>query len=243
MGTGASGNSLGGRRGRIRAKARHQEVRRMRVRRVELEGLEARTLLATIPAAAATAGPQNISSLFGNAGGLTTNESSPVVAVDPQNPQKLAAFWVDNDPALLGITNNDHRGGDRGGLQHQRRSESGIPCRGSRPMAWASPSPPRSSTRPRPTRRSPIKYATDPSVGFDASGNFYMLAAYHNATDVASSGSGALVLQKYNFTGNIPSQRSRSRATRRPNLQRRGRLRRSPPRTSSTRGTRPAGIP
>jgi hypothetical protein len=58
-----------------------------------MEGLENRTLLATIPAAAATAGPQNISALMGNLGGLTgataASESSAQVAVDPTDPSKL----------------------------------------------------------------------------------------------------------------------------------------------------------
>ena len=50
------------------------------------------------------------------------------------------------------------------------------------------------------------KYATDPSLGFDASGNFYMLVAYSNGPDFSSSSSGALVLQKYNFGGNAADQ-------------------------------------
>ena len=42
-------------------------------------------------------------------------------------------------------------------------------------------------------------------MGFDDSGNFYILTDYQNGPDGASSGSGALVLQKYDFTGNTPS--------------------------------------
>src|SRR5438874_2044300 len=99
MRTGASDSQGRGQRGRIRPDARPKKARQTRHRRTELEGLESRTLLATIPAATATGGPQNISSLFGNAGGLTTSESSVQVAVDPHNPQKLVAAWVDNDPA------------------------------------------------------------------------------------------------------------------------------------------------
>ena len=48
---------LQGHRGRIRSKARLKEARKARLHWVELEGLERRTLLATIPAATATAGP------------------------------------------------------------------------------------------------------------------------------------------------------------------------------------------
>jgi hypothetical protein len=92
-----------GNRGRIRPDARGRRVRGSRLRRIDLEGLEPRTLLATIPAAAATAPPVNLSSLMGNAGGLTTSENSTTVAIDPTNPSKIVAAWVDNDPSL-GIT-------------------------------------------------------------------------------------------------------------------------------------------
>ena len=92
-----------GNRGRLRPDARRKKVRSSRFRRIDLEGLESRTLLATIPAAAATALPANLSSLMGNAGGLTTSENSATVEVDPTNPSKIVALWIDNDPSL-GIT-------------------------------------------------------------------------------------------------------------------------------------------
>ena len=108
MRTGASDFSSRGLRGRIRPDGRLKKSRLARLRRavMESEFLEPRTLLATIPVATAVGGPQNISSLFGNSGGLTTNLSSVQVAIDPYNPQKMVAAWVDNDPALPGITNN-----------------------------------------------------------------------------------------------------------------------------------------
>ena len=110
MGTGASGNSLRGPRGRNRPKSRLEGVRRARVRRVELEGLEARTLLATIPAAAADGGGRRTSrTMFGNAGGTNASQNSPVVAVDPHDPSKLVAVWVDNDPAMAGDHRQRHR--------------------------------------------------------------------------------------------------------------------------------------
>ena len=49
-------------------------------------------------------------------------------------------------------------------------------------------------------------YQTEPSLGFDASHNFYYMTAYHNAADLATSSSGALVLQKYDFSGSLPIQ-------------------------------------
>ena len=56
MRMGAWDNQLQGHRGRIQPKVRLKEARKARARRVELEGLENRTLLATIPAATACGG-------------------------------------------------------------------------------------------------------------------------------------------------------------------------------------------
>ena len=123
MGTGASGNSLRGPRDRNRLAPRLRGVRKARVRRIELEGLESRTLLATIPAATATAGPQNISSLFGNAGGLTANQSSPVGGGRPAEPAEAGGGLGGQRPGVAGDHEQCHRGGDRGGLQHQWRSD------------------------------------------------------------------------------------------------------------------------
>ena len=103
MGTGASDNSLRGPRDRNRPKSRLRRTRKARAQRVELEGLETRTLLATIPAATyasaigAVAGSpgaagqlaNNISSAFGNVGGTNASQSNAVVAVDPLDPTKL----------------------------------------------------------------------------------------------------------------------------------------------------------
>ena len=39
---------------------------------------------------------------FGNLGGVNASQSSSVVAVDPHDPTKLVAVWVDNDPTIAG---------------------------------------------------------------------------------------------------------------------------------------------
>src|SRR5262249_61325863 len=115
MGTGASGNSPRGPRDRNHPKLRRRGTRKARVQRVDLEGLETRALLATIPAASATAGPQNISSLFGNAGGLTANQGSPVVAVDPPKPPKPVGGWGGGGPGRTGLPQHNNAGGVQGG--------------------------------------------------------------------------------------------------------------------------------
>ena len=211
MRTGASDVSSRRFRGQIRPDARLKKNRKTRLHRafLDTEFLEPRTLLATIPAAAAVGGPQNILTgavpAFNNAGGLTANQSSIQVVVDPHNPQKMIAAWVDNDPALLGITNNTiavitemaysvNAGQTWHPLQGEPANGSGIPV---------------SPEVLDPATSNPIvpfRYQTDPSLGFDANDNVYLLTAYHNTPDVAASGSGALVLQKYSFSGNAPVQ-------------------------------------
>ena len=88
MGTGASDNSLRGPRDRNRPRLRLPGTRKPRVQRVDLEGLETRALMATIPAASPTAAPLNISNMFGNAGGANASMTSSVVAVDPLDPDE-----------------------------------------------------------------------------------------------------------------------------------------------------------
>jgi len=205
MRTGSSDILSRGHRGWNRLDARLTNGRKSRYRWIDLEGLESRTLLATIPAATPTAAPQNISSLFGNIGGLTTSENSSVVAVDPLNPQKMVSAWVDNDPALLGITDNiiaviveAAYSTNAGQVWHPFQGEPGNDL--SIPVSTEVLDP----TTSGPTV--PYKYDTEPSLGFDASGNFYLLSTYSNGPDFSSSSSGALVLQKYDFTGNAPVQ-------------------------------------
>ena len=48
----------------------------------------------------------------------------------------------------------------------------------------------------------PYQYVSSPSVGFDDSGNFYILSEYSNLGAI----SGAVTLQKFTFTGTVPAQ-------------------------------------
>ena len=102
MRTGTSDILSQGHSGRLRLNARLRRARKSRNYRIDLEGLESRTLLATIPAATpTTAAPTDISSLMGNVGGVNASESSSTVAVDPLDPSKLVAVWIDNDPTMF----------------------------------------------------------------------------------------------------------------------------------------------
>src|SRR5262245_48190220 len=93
MRTGASDVPSRGHRGRIRQDARLNTSRKKRLRRNTLEWLEPRTLMAVIPAAQVLTGPIGVSSTGGNM-------SSPLVAIDRYDSQKLVSVWVRNDADL-----------------------------------------------------------------------------------------------------------------------------------------------
>ena len=108
MRTGTSDIFSQGHSGRLRLNARLRRARKSQHYRMDLEGLESRTLLATIPAATpTTAAPTQISSMMGNAGGVNASQSSSQVAVDPLDPSKLVAVWIDNDPTMFADTDSE----------------------------------------------------------------------------------------------------------------------------------------
>ncbi len=93
-----------GSRARSRTGVRGKLARNSVLRHMALEGLETRTLLSTtttstLPAATVALNSQiDISNSEGS-------ESTPSIAIDKNNPLKMAAVWVRNDPKLApGIT-------------------------------------------------------------------------------------------------------------------------------------------
>jgi subtilisin-like proprotein convertase family protein len=136
---------------------------------------------------------------MGNAGGLTTSENSTTVAIDPTNPSKIMAFWVDNDPSL-GITGPPYA--------VQSVLEGVYSINGgqtwsvlfSEPGTFPGPNPILIDPNTGPTNPIPYTLVTNPSVAFDRSENVYVLDSYHNL----AGSSGALILQKFNFSGDAP---------------------------------------
>src|SRR5262245_19966454 len=101
MSTGSSEIVFRGHRKQRPLDSKQRKARRPRDYRFDVEGLESRTLLATIPGPVATSTPLvNLSQSMGN--GASAQEDSPVVAVDPLNPQKIVSVWVNNDTADIG---------------------------------------------------------------------------------------------------------------------------------------------
>ncbi len=172
------------RRGGERLSAQQKAARRVRTQWMELEGLEIRALMATIPAATATGAPINLSQNAGNSN--VANESSPIVAVDPTDPQKLVTVWVNNDPKIP-------LPGPVVTIEGAYSTDGGTTW-----LNFTASSPLLDPNTTNPTV--PYLQETNPSVGFDRNGNFYVFASYHNS----GSTSGELVLRRYSYTGDTP---------------------------------------
>ena len=120
--------------------------------------------------------------------GPGAQEGSPVVAVDPLNPQKIVAVWVNNDTADIRAP------APQVFLEGEYSVNGGQSWTAFNSVDFVLPDP--NTTNP----TVPYLQVTNPSVSFDRNGNFYVLADQHNA----ALSSGALVLQKYSFTGDAP---------------------------------------
>jgi subtilisin-like proprotein convertase family protein len=186
MRTGSSDILFRGHRDRRRWDSRLTKARKSRQYQFDLEGLELRTLLATTPAPAPTTSPLvNLSQPMGNGPGA--QEDSPLVEVDPLDPQKIVSVWVNNDAADIPAPGP------------QVFVEGDYSVNGG--QSWAPFQD--SVVLPDPNTKDPtVPYLqiTNPSVSFDRSDNFYVLLDEHNS----GGSSGALVLEKYSFTGDAP---------------------------------------
>src|SRR5262249_10516525 len=88
---------------RVHTQLRPGQARKRRRRQTaleHLENLEPRIMMAVLPPV--THSPQALNPINVSGGSGSANMSAPKVAVDPANPQKLVAAWVDLDPGNLG---------------------------------------------------------------------------------------------------------------------------------------------
>jgi hypothetical protein len=161
--------------GRLRRPgSRPRPARKASRRRVALEGLEPRTLLAILPAASIL-GRVDVS----NSGG---DESTPSVAINPSNPQNLASVWVRNDPNRSG--------------NNKVTVEGAVSANGG--VTWSGfQATPFTLTDPTATNGQQIAQVSDASVAFDRAGNLYVLELQHTAGNNA----GAVVLTRFNASG------------------------------------------
>jgi subtilisin-like proprotein convertase family protein len=189
-------------RGRKRGDARPTSAQKPHLRRLALEALEERTLLSTAPRALATAStlPMPVTTQQSFVGGGITsnaaNTSSPSVAVDPVDPQKLVAAWTTFDPG------NKLDGGNGQVTTYVQGAYSidGGKTWAELPNDLAADIQPDFSVAP-PTNAPQPNFAqtTDATVAFGRDQTAYLLTTSHSGTG------GVLDLQKWDFTTSLPA--------------------------------------
>ena len=176
--------------GNSRPKSRSQAARKSRLRRMALEGLEARTLLSTtLPAAT----PGTLVDLNPTTSQNSGNSSSPQIAIDRYNPNKLVSVWVQDIPTISGTQKVfvDGAYSNDGGQNWTNFNAA--------PPTLTDPNSPSNATFV-------FSQVTDPSVGFDTNNNVYIMVDEHSTDPQNNTGpaSGAIVLEKFDFSGSSP---------------------------------------
>lgn len=176
-----------GDRGKARLESRPATARRSRLRRLTLDSLEPRTLMATSPLP-----------IVSNQAGITTSgtnldDSNPWVAVDPLNPQKLVTVYT-------------HRDANNGTVTISARAASSTD--GGR--TWNPLQLPPNRLDPS-TSNPTVPYTTayGSGVAFDRNENVYIGVLEVDSTDGAAR-SGVVLVNKFNFSGGAPTGRVES---------------------------------
>src|SRR5437870_3226190 len=153
--------------------------------RPTFEVLEARTLMSVLPPPIVV-GQTDISQLLGN-------ETTPTVAVDPLNPQKLVAAF---EFSPTNIPTTPHGDKDQTAFVEAAFSTDGgvswtlffdLHFNSSDPTETPSPGDPGNT----------LEMADSPSVAIDRAGGVYLVYAEHTPDNAA----GYIVLQKFDFSG------------------------------------------
>ena len=166
-------------------------TRKARARRMAMEALEPRALMAVAPLAPVF-DPQSVNAAsFAGLDSLRTIsggnvfDSSPTIAVNRYNPEKLVATWVTHNPAVSfpSVTANGAYSNDSG-------------------LTWSPIALPGARTDPSSPPTAPHAYnaISQPSVTFDGKDNFYVLEIQH--TDDFKAGQ--VLVQPFNFSGLQP---------------------------------------
>ena len=146
--------------------------------------LEPRELMATLPASLFSG-----TSLVTRSG--TGNTSTPSIAIDQNNPQKLVAAWTLNDPTFAP--------GQTEVVRVAFSSDGGNTWQNSGSPGFFIGDP--STSNP----VVPFQQAFNASVGFDRNDNAYVLYEQSNvAIASVAPANGAFLLSKYNFSASTP---------------------------------------
>ncbi len=178
---------------RSRSRSKTRAGRRPFKAHMDVERLEERALLAVIPPAIVN-NQLELTSPFVTGDDFTPIYSSPVVAIDPLNPNKVVLAYSNGSLNLRSNPNGRNIGGDN--LEIQYSNDGG--------KTWLfgdSISNQLDPTSPFPTAQ-PFNYrrVSKPSIAFDRSENFYVVDTEHADSDA----SGAVVFHAYNFSGATP---------------------------------------
>jgi subtilisin-like proprotein convertase family protein len=200
-------------RNRKRSHARTSPAQKSTLRRLALDRLEDRTLLAT--GALASTLPEPVTqaqSEVGNgfvATGTGANSSSPSVAIDPLNPLKMVSVWTTLDTTDAKIDAGNNGGYVTTYVQGAYSIDGGT--------TWF-PMPSEdfgdstglldpdiqqnfSIAPPTGTPQPDFAETDNASVGFDRNENVYILTSTHDA----ASANGVLDLEKWAFTSDTPA--------------------------------------
>src|SRR5262249_20797258 len=171
----------------VRGKRRKKPARPSRARRavhLTVEGLEERTVPATLPQPIVTGQTAIASSTVD--GNVHTTNNTPTIVVDPTNSQNLVAVFTTHTVII-------NPAGESSAIQGAFSTNGG--------QVWSSFSV--SGPRPDPTTFGAANYPwqTDASVAFDRLHNFYVVWSEHRTDNSA----GAIRIQKFNFSSGSPS--------------------------------------
>ncbi|MFO0959111.1 MAG: Ig-like domain-containing protein [Isosphaeraceae bacterium] len=168
-----------------------------RLRRLALDSLEPRTLLATLPAAVldATKGGEKQINPWNSGGNV--GQSSPTIVINPINPQQMVAVWTQTTTTNV-IPPNQNNPYTTVYAAGSFTNNGGVTWA---PFALLQGVQIDQTTI---TATPPQNYAqvTDADVSFDRNNNFYVVTSQHNAANT----SGSIVLGKFNTGGGTPAR-------------------------------------
>ena len=184
-------------RGRKRDGAQVSRASKSTLRRLALEGLEERTLLSTLPAPLT----QGQFAVGGSDSGQG-NSSSPSVAVDPLNSNKLVAAWTTYDP-------NHKLDGGNGQITTYVQGYYSID--GGQTWQELTGDEDADTQTDFSSNANPLPHfaqTTDATVAFGVDQNHNQYAYLLSSTHTVGNGSGVLNLQRWDFSGTTPTQQT-----------------------------------
>jgi subtilisin-like proprotein convertase family protein len=174
---------------RLSAKQKSQAARKAQARKIALDALERRELLAVLPPVT-TVGTLPTNPSFSGAG-TSSNDSAPSIAINRSNPDQRVAVWTRRDPGNLGGINRAYDSVIQGAFT----TNGG--------QTWTAFNPSRFGQlidQATLNATPPLDYnvGRDASVGIDRNGNVYVAELQTNTGRDA----GVILVHRFQFIGN-----------------------------------------